>query len=1269
MSSSFDHLKIPLIDIQDATNNFSNENIIGKGGFGNIYKGRLTRSGSRIDIVARRLDRSFGQGNKEFQQEIMMLSSLEHQNLVTIVGFCDENNEKIIINNFESNGSLNLYLTDPTLTWTQRLQICIGLARALSYIHYDEGRSFSIIHRNIKSSKILLDEKWEAKLSGFGLSTMQPVAHRHGPVLDHACGTHGYVDPAYLRSESVSHKSDVYSFGVILFEVLCRRKEVNQDKLRLLADVTVKSHDANVKDIIHPGLRIQMDLGSLKIFSKVAYCCLNEQRSQRPNIDAVIVALDQSLKLQLAHESSLVRHEQLTPVDFYYWKAKRFEHLKIELDAIKLATENFSEKYMIGYGASGAVYKAELENFEYYSMKGDKEQESPRRHSSVAVKYIYDRSVDTYAIEGFFAEIETLGSCTHPNIVSLLGFCYEHPHLILVYEYVPNGSLDNYLEIHGKMTNFTWVQRIKICIDVAHGLQYLHSTTDHKQKIIHRDIKCANILLGKNFEAKIGDFSVSKFDNTWEVINPTHIVGTPMYLDPEYVRTGKFKIESDVYSFGVVLFELLSGRLAYDPVYTKENDYGLGPFVRKYFDEKRTIKELVDPNLEKQSSSAVSKGLINPDSLNTFAAIGYRCLAEKQTERPTMKTVIEELEKALKFQTQNLEHLRIGLDAIISATDKFSQKSFIGSGGYAQVYKAELDHFDPDAMRDYKELEQVPRRRSTVAIKCILNKEGTQGEEGFFTEIEALSSSTHPNIVTLRGFCYEPPHMILVYEHLSNGSLDDYLSSKEKTANLTWVQRINICIDIARGLHHLHTEKQKIIHRDIKSANVLLGEKLEAKIADFGLSKLHPLDHMKSTINTNIIAGTLVYLDPDYQSTGHLKKESDVYSFGVVLFEIMSGRLAYDSIYTNENVKGLAPIAKQHFEQGTIKEMLDPNLKDEGTFTQSKEPNQDSLVTFSTIAHKCLAEKQADRPTMEVIIEELQKALKFQETRKDGLRISFEDIVSGTQAFSEQIGQGRLGKVYKGEILRANGPTPIAVKRYDENNAQGEKEFLTEVEILFEYKHENIIGLVGYCDENNEKLLVYEYASNLSLDKHLKNASLTWTDRLKIGIDVAMALEFLHGGGSPVVHKNLKSSTILLNEDWKAKVSDFGLSTINPIYNEIDFVVDDAWGIPNQGLTQHTYLTKETDIYSLGVILCEMMCGTTAVSGDNNDEGGRYVVDLVKRQYEGGNVCGLVFEGIKDQIKPKSLISFLKIVYECLHDEIEKRPTAGDVALQLKKAL
>ncbi|KAJ0690859.1 putative protein kinase RLK-Pelle-LRR-I-1 family [Helianthus annuus] len=279
---------------------------------------------------------------------------------------------------------------------------------------------------------------------------------------------------------------------------------------------------------------------------------------------------------------------------------------------------------------------------------------------------------------------------------------------------------------------------------------------------------------------------------------------------------------------------------------------------------------------------------------------------------------------------------------------------------------------------------KLPRRRSTVAIKYILHREDKHGEQGFFKEIDTLSSCKHPNIVCLLGFCYEPPHMILVYEHVSKGSLDDYLGSEGKMTNLSWEQRIKICIDIAHGLDYIHTtmeNKQKIIHRDIKSDNILLGENWEAKIADFGLSIFHPVDHMASTINATKVAGTQVYLDPEYERIGKLKKESDVYSFGVVLFELLSGRLAYDSVYTNENEKGLAPIVRQHFEKGIIKEIVDPSLKEENAFTLGKGPNQDSLNTYIIIGHRCLAEKQAERPTIKAVIEELVKALNFQVSR------------------------------------------------------------------------------------------------------------------------------------------------------------------------------------------------------------------------------------------------------------------------------------------------
>ncbi|XP_076950063.1 putative serine/threonine-protein kinase PBL25 isoform X1 [Bidens hawaiensis] len=391
-------------------------------------------------------------------------------------------------------------------------------------------------------------------------------------------------------------------------------------------------------------------------------------------------------------------------------------------------------------------------------------------------------------------------------------------------------------------------------------------------------------------------------------------------------------------------------------------------------------------------------------------------------------------------------------------------------------------------------------------------------------------------------------------------------------------------------------KKRKIIHGDIKSANILLDENLNVKIADFGLSRLQPLNHTQSTIVTGTLVGTEMYWDPEYATSGQLKVESDVYSFGVVLFELLTGRLAYDPIYIKQNENGLAPIVRQNFEQGTLKDMVDPKLKEESDgygFTLSKGPNKDSLHIFSKIGYQCLSEKQEKRPKLKVIIKELEKALKLQETHEDGLRISFEDIRLATRNFSMEtiIGRGGFGSVYKGVIIHDKEPTPIAVKRLDKWHGQGEQEFLIEVEILFEYKHENIISFVGYCNEKDECISVFEYASFGSLDMHLNNPSLTWTKRLKIGIDVATGLDFLHGGGSAqasVIHRDIKSANILLTGDWRAKISDFGLSIITAIDDEMDFEFEEVGGTVgyiDPLYSMQGFLTRESDIYSLGVVL------------------------------------------------------------------------------------
>ncbi|GKC94554.1 kinase-like domain-containing protein, partial [Tanacetum coccineum] len=222
------HLKIPLKDILSATNNFVDDNFAGTCGFGDYYVGHLLLSGELIDILAQRWNKEWDEKEHQFSMEIFMLSTLKHKNLVSIVGFCDENDEKIIIMKLETMTSLDNCLSDTTLlTWVRRLEICVGLAHALCYIHFVEQRNFSVIHRNINSETVLLTDNWEPKLSEFRLSMKINASQKHLSFDTHnVSNTIGYTDPTYLETKSAHHKSDMYSFGIVMFEVICGRKAV-----------------------------------------------------------------------------------------------------------------------------------------------------------------------------------------------------------------------------------------------------------------------------------------------------------------------------------------------------------------------------------------------------------------------------------------------------------------------------------------------------------------------------------------------------------------------------------------------------------------------------------------------------------------------------------------------------------------------------------------------------------------------------------------------------------------------------------------------------------------------------------------------------------------------------------------------------------------------------------------------------------------------------------------------------------------------------------
>ncbi|KAF5815598.1 putative protein kinase RLK-Pelle-CrRLK1L-1 family [Helianthus annuus] len=297
----FKHLRIELRAIKLATNNFDDKNYVGKGGFGKVYKGELVHSEVRTMVAIKRLDRAFGQGDTEFWKEIMMLSLYKHENIIPLVGFCDENDEKIIVYEYASNKSLDLYLSNTNLTWIQRLKICVGAARGLEYLHNLKGTQHRILHRDIKSSNILLDENWKAKISDFGLSKLGPANQEYTFLVSHAVGTVGYCDPLYAESGFLTKESDVYSFGVVLFEVLCGRLCMSyKDKHQPLVGLARQSFEQNrLDEIIFDHIKEQINLESLKVFASIAYKCLKRDREERPTMTQIVKELEIALEAQV----------------------------------------------------------------------------------------------------------------------------------------------------------------------------------------------------------------------------------------------------------------------------------------------------------------------------------------------------------------------------------------------------------------------------------------------------------------------------------------------------------------------------------------------------------------------------------------------------------------------------------------------------------------------------------------------------------------------------------------------------------------------------------------------------------------------------------------------------------------------------------------------------------------------------------------------------------------------------------------------------------
>jgi len=296
-----------IAEIRAATDNFEDIFIIGVGGFGSVYKGYIDEI---TPVAIKRRKPGSQQGLNEFMNEIEMLSQLRHIHLVSLIGYCNEDAEMILVYDFMQRGTLREHLYgsgNEPLRWNQRLEILLGAARGLHYLH--AGAKHNIIHRDVKSTNILLDEKWIAKVSDFGLSKVGPTGISMTHVSTMVKGSIGYLDPeCYLRNR-LTLKSDVYSFGVVLLEVLCARPPLDHslDKKKVSMVALFKkcyNDGVVVEEMVDPFIKDSITSECLKCYCQMVLSCLLGDGNERMSMSDVVGTLELALKLVMSGEDS-----------------------------------------------------------------------------------------------------------------------------------------------------------------------------------------------------------------------------------------------------------------------------------------------------------------------------------------------------------------------------------------------------------------------------------------------------------------------------------------------------------------------------------------------------------------------------------------------------------------------------------------------------------------------------------------------------------------------------------------------------------------------------------------------------------------------------------------------------------------------------------------------------------------------------------------------------------------------------------------------------
>ena len=676
----------------------------------------------------------------------------------------------------------------------------------------------------------------------------------------------------------------------------------------------------------------------------------------------------------------------------------------------------------------------------------------------------------------------------------------------------------------------------------------------------------------------------------------------------------------------------------------------------------------------------------------------------------------------------------------------FSEKEVLGSGGFGKVYRAVL-----------------PSDGTLVAVKCLAEK-GERFEKTFVAELVAVAHLRHRNLVRLRGWCVHEDQLFLVYDYMPNRSLDRILFKRPENmglAPLSWDRRRKIVNGLAAALFYLHEQLEtQIIHRDVKTSNVMLDSHYNARLGDFGLARWleHELeyktktpsmkDHQFRLADTTRIGGTIGYLPPEsFQRRSVATAKSDVFSFGIVVLEVLSGRRAVDLTYADDQIILLDWIRKLSDERKLL-QAGDTRLQD-GSYSLS---DMECLIHVGLL---CTLHNPQQRPNMKWVVEALSGNISgklpplpsFQShppyislssptntsssnansttrsntttttsttatsvssnyvtatgetiyaTAENGIsdtntsrgfrhakvfpmvqtprEISWAEIVSATNNFSESKRAAELdfGTAYHGFL---NNSHHVLVKRLGMKTCPALRaRFSNELQNLGRLRHRNLVQLRGWCTEQGEMLVVYDYTANRLLSHllfhhdHKAGCSfLQWHHRYNIIKSLASAILYLHEEWEEqVIHRNITSSAVILDPDMNPRLSSFALAEFLARNEHGPHVIIDSkksirgiFGYMSPESIESGEVTTMADVYSFGVVMLEVVSGQMAVDFRRPE------VLLVKKVHEfierKRPLEELADIRLNGHYNHKELMRLVKLGMQCIGSNPQSRPSMRQI--------